>query len=204
MFSHLKKALEIIRIVKSKENIGDAAALKLTFSKKTEEITPYTSAVLALKKETFEPIDIFQLKLLPEPSFGYQYYKFLTENSLYPLNFSSKSDGIYDLHPVSMRYIRVHDMFHVILGFDPSPSGEAGVYAFIQAQQYNQKLSQAAQTAKLVSKLMFWRSREISLAYDRGSSMGRRAKPFIEIPFERYLSTPLEELRSQWLVENGK
>lgn len=199
MFDPLEKIFHIVRILKTRQNIGDAAALKLTLFHKSEEETPSSETVRALKHETFQKIELDQLSRLPKQTFGFQYYKFLTDHSLAPLNFSSETEPLFEQYPVSVRYIRVHDMFHIILGFEPTISGEVGVYAFIEKQSYNDQLNWAAKTSKRFSSLIFWKSREIAECYQRGARLGAQSQPLIEIAFEQYFAEPLEELRNKWL-----
>lgn len=199
MISKLKTFIQIYKIMKSGQNIGDAAALKLKITGNPEEETPFTKEVRELENETFKTINLEKLKALPKDTFGYQYFNFLKKNSLTPLNFSSTSREIFGKYPIGVRYIRTHDMFHVILGFDPSPAGELGVYTFIREQNYSKQLTRAAKTANFVSKLLFWQSTKMNKARSKGLDLAKNARPLITIPFERHFEEEVAELKNRWL-----
>lgn len=179
--------------------MGDAAALKLKITSGPEEPTVHTDKVRWLQDETFQPIDLDWLARLPHESFGFQYFDFLQKNKLKPLNFSESTKGLFRFYPVGVRYVRVHDMFHVLLGFDTSVEGELGVYAFVESQNYSKQLNAAAKTARLFGRLFFWKSTELDRAYFRGKALSEFAENFIELPFEQHFEEPVEALRRKWL-----
>lgn len=199
MFYRTRQLFKLINTLRKSDCLGDAAALKLTLLGKSEEENKFTSEVRKLKSLTFNEIDLNELKNLPKDSLGYSYFEFLKRNKLKPLNFSEQSTEIFDRFPISMRYVRIHDLFHVLLGFDPSLSGEIGVYAFIEEQSYSSILNKAANTSKFFSKLLFWRLKSSAEARKRGVDLAKQSVPFIAIPFEKHFDTPLSELRGAWI-----
>lgn len=195
MESKLKTIWEMFRIYRTRTNMGDVAALKLTLLSDREEDSPYTEGVLQTREESFSVIDFEGLDGYPEGSFGRAFADFMRRNRLDPLNLSDRSRPLFDRYPVSIRYVRVHDMFHVLLGFETDMVGELGVYAFVGEQGYNSTLNRAARTARTVGRLMFWARTRIHEAEARGGTLGRLAPPLIAQPLESMLPEPLEDVR---------
>ena len=171
------------------------AALKLTLFGQREKASPYTDGVVATKEQNFTHIDLTRLAVYPRHTFGYAFAGFLERNDLQPLNLSDRSRPLFDRYPVSIRYVRVHDMFHVLLGFETDIVGELGVYAFVGAQGYNETLDKAARTARRVGRLMFWAKGRIREAEARGAALAATAPPLIIQPLESMFDRPLDDVR---------
>jgi len=185
----------MFRILRSGKNIGDAAALKLSLLGDREDESSYTQRVLATRAKNFELIETAALLDYPENSFGRAYAEFMRRNALKPFNFSQRVHELFSRFPVSMRYVRIHDMVHVLLGFETDISGELWVYAFIGEQNYNRTLNKAARAARLMGHLMFWNRVRVREVQERGGSLAAGAKVLIAEPLEDKLDRPLDELR---------
>lgn len=192
--SKLGTIREIIRIMRRGEHVGDAAALKLTLTA-DEPPGPHTEAVLARAGQNFEALDFDALAGMPEGSFGRAYADFMTLNGLKPLNFSERSRPIFARYPVSMRYVRVHDLVHVLLGLGTDAAGEAGVYAFVAEQRYTPTLDKAARAAHRFSKLLFWARARVREAERIGREAAQGARILVAEPLEDLLDQPLETVR---------
>lgn len=197
MLSKLATIGEMFRIYRSRNNMGDVAALKLTLFGEREEESPFTQGVLDMREQSFSVLDLARLDRYPNGTFGRAFAQFMRRNRLDPLNLSDRTRPLFDRYPVSIRYVRVHDMFHVLLGFETDMIGELGVYAFIGEQGYNHTLDRAARAARRVGRLMFWARRRIRDAEARGEALGRHAPPLIAQPLEAMLDRPLEEVRRE-------
>lgn len=156
MFEKLRTITRIIKIIRSWENLGDVAVLKVTLFQQNEGESRYREAVEALKDRNFDILRLEELKEMPEESFGRAYYEFMVRNELKPFNFSENIKALFDRYPVTVRYARVHDMFHTLLGFEADLSGEVGVYAFVGKQNYSTFLNKAARTGGRMRWLLFW------------------------------------------------
>jgi len=185
--------------LKKGQYLGDTATLKLQISAQKDYKSQYFQSALSLRELTFQPLSLSKLQKLPPTSLGFEYAKFLKENNLRPLNFSSLSYEAYQHYPVSMRYVRIHDFVHCLLNFKTNIAGEVGVYAFIGEQNYNQTLNRAARFALLSTKVFFWRTQELSEAIQRGKGLAREASPLILKEFENYLEVPMSQLRKEWI-----
>ncbi len=82
---------------------------------------------------TPKPFTIDELLVLPENSFGHIYATHMKKNNL-ELNFISPFKGKDILSYIWLRAGHVHDITHVITGYDTSFLGELGVKGFELAQ----------------------------------------------------------------------
>jgi ubiquinone biosynthesis protein Coq4 len=197
MFERVKILAQMIRTLHRGEFIGDAAALKLSLLGKNEDEGPYSEQALATRQLNFSPLQIEELLEYPKGTLGHAYGEFMTRNSLKPLNFSTEVSELFSRFPVSMRYIRVHDLIHVLLGFETDINGELGVYAFVGEQNYNRTMTRAARMARFVGRLMFWRRSRVREVQARGVALARGAKVLVAQPLEEMLSYRLPDARQK-------
>ncbi len=129
----LKTLFEIIKILWSGDNVGDVAVLKLSLFSRSEGLLPTSEAARKMKETNFKAIEIEELALYPAGSFGRAYFEFMKRHRLKPFNFSDRVESYYENYPIAIRYARIHDMVHVLLGFEADFEGELGVYAFVGA-----------------------------------------------------------------------
>ncbi len=189
--------IRIIKSISRKASTGDISALKLALFVESEETNSFTSPISKQKELHFTPIDFKPLAQLPAGTLGRVYSDFMKENQLSPLNFTNEVHDIFDKFPIGMRYIRIHDLVHVLLGFKTDIAGEIGVYAFIAEQSYSKTLNSAARTAKIFGRILFWKRAEILSAEQRGFELAQGAKPLILIPLEERMNWPLEKVRAE-------
>lgn len=201
MLAKLKTIIRMWQILKSGENIGDAAVLKMTLFAENEGESQYRDLALAQKASNFFPIHPEQLATLPKNTFGYAYCQFMKENALTPFNLSERVEPNFDKFPVTIRYVRLHDMFHVLLGFDTSVAGELGVYAFIGEQHYTKKLDWASRVAKSFEFIMFWKRKTLNAAKKRGQRLAQNAEVIVTLPLEDMFDRDLDTLRRE-LIPN--
>lgn len=187
----------MIRILRSGENIGDVPALKLTLISDREDPSPHSEAALSQVERNFSPLDPDALAALPEGSFGRAYASFMKRNGLMPFNFSSRTRALFERYPVSIRYVRLHDMIHVLLGFEPDLAGEAGVYAFVAEQHYTPTLDRAAGWSRRFARLLFWARSRMDAAQTRGKRLAAGARILVNEPLEEMLELPLSEVRAR-------
>jgi len=203
MLDKLRTIREMLRIFRSGKELGDVAVLKLTLFSDAEVPGEHSELVLGREEENFRAIELDALKAMPAGSFGEAYARFMGRNELMPFNFSGRVRSLFARYPVSIRYVRVHDMIHVLLGFEADFVGEIGVYAFVAEQNYNQTLNRAARAARLFGKLMFWSRRRIQAAEARGVALAATAKVLVAERLETMLHRPLDEVRQELGLADG-
>ena len=142
-----------------------------------------------------KPIDLSTLLALPPDSFGHQWATLMQANHLNPhffQNLQEHDDRAYLIN----RLHDTHDMWHVILDFDTSEAGEAGMNAFTYAQS-GSPTTCMLMAAKLVRAVGGSDETRIKMMNNicRGYQLGMTAQPFLAIAWEENWSTKLSDLR---------
>ncbi len=138
------------------------------------------------------------LARMPEGSFGRAYLEFIEKNHLDPgglieLRNSLDPPGSPDEHWIRDRVLLMHDLWHVLTGFDTSDEGEAELLPFSWAQ--NGSRANALLTlgsAYYASKGNYF---ELQRRMLRSWRRGRRAAWLPALPYEELLPRPLEDVR---------
>lgn len=143
------------------------------------------------------PADLKSLGQCREGSLGFAYAKFLKENSLSPVFYSTipiDDDESYLL----MRVRQTHDVWHVVTGFDASVEGEIGLQAFSLTQIH-------WPSAGIIIGGAFFRSIlerkespvRILQAIANGFELGRRSGPLMGWKWEEHWHEPLDQIRQE-------
>jgi ubiquinone biosynthesis protein COQ4 len=150
-------------------------------------------------------VDLEALARLPDGTFGREYARFLAANRLHPIVPTDRVDReLITRNAFTVRYAIIHDMVHVITGFDTSWPGEAGVWAFIGAQRYSTTFRIASIMALVVAPFRTpLRVREAWRCWQRGRAMGRRARLVLTERLEERFEQRLSELRAELRVEGA-
>ena len=183
--------------------MGDAAMYKAV----ALTAAPFPQALRAVAALT-EPLPDFPRLLkstVPLGSVGAAFAKFVADNGITPLSVSQRvREEVAPLNLVAARYVLVHDMFHVLLGFDISRPGELAVWSFVAEQRYSPSYARAAALARLLypiaqpsalSALALHRRQAVQLAKVCPCLIGR--------PLEQYWSLPLQEVRRELGIRKG-
>jgi len=139
----------------------------------------------------------------PENSFGHQWAQFMMDNKLNPKFF--KNLGSNDIRSYIINRLHdTHDMWHVILGFDTSEAGEAGMNAFTYAQ-VGSPTTCMLMAAKLVRAIGMDDTIRHTMMHNicRGYTLGMRLSPFLAVAWEEHWSDDLSELRQQVGLQDG-
>jgi ubiquinone biosynthesis protein COQ4 len=191
LFSEFRTAM------KDPARIGDAVVYKAALS--PARARPEIEAQLDHVRDYRPRVDLEALARLPDGTFGREYARFLRVNHLNPIVPTDRVDpALIANNAFVVRYAIIHDMVHVITGFDATWPGEAGVWAFIGAQRYSFGFSVAGLMALLVAPLRCplhigraWR------CWRRGRAMGRRARLLLPLRLEERFEQRLTDLRAE-------
>lgn len=197
LFSEFRTAM------KDPTRIGDAVVYKAALGRGRAH--PEIEAQLDDVRGYRPRVDLEALARLPDGTFGREYARFLRANHLHPIVPTDRVDpDLIARNAFVVRYAIIHDMVHVITGFDTSWPGEAGVWAFIGAQRYSFGFSVAAVMALLIAPLRAplhlghaWR------CWRRGRAMGRRARLLLPLRLEERFEQRLTDLRAELHVEGA-
>jgi ubiquinone biosynthesis protein COQ4 len=194
---------EIRTAMKDPARIGDLAVYKAELGR--GRARPEIEAQLDDVRGYHPRVDLDALAKLPDGTFGREYVRFLRANHLNPIVPTDRVDpAMIARNAFMVRYAIIHDMVHVITGFDTSWPGEAGVWAFIGAQRYSFSFGLAAVMALLVAPFRSplhiahaWR------CWRRGRAMGRRARLLLPLRLEERFEQRLRDLRAELGVQGA-
>ena len=178
------------------ERIGDVVVLKSALS--TQRAYPRIEAMLGDVRGYHPHLDMAALAALPVGSFGHEYHRFMSSNGLHPITITGNlPESLVAENAFMVRYGIIHDMVHVLTGFDATWPGEAGVWAFVGAQGYSRTMVFAGYMSLLVAPIVSplsigraWR------CWRRGRAMGRAARLLLTMRLEDLLESDLSEVRS--------
>lgn len=188
---------------KEPERIGDVAVYKAELGR--GRAYPEIEAQLDGVRGYMPRVDLEALARLPDGTFGREYARFLEANHLHPIVPTDRVDpAMVARNAFTVRYAIIHDMVHVITGFDTSWPGEAGVWAFMGAQRYSTGFRLASLASLLVAPFRTpLRLRQVWRAWRRGRAMGRRARLLLPLRLEERFEQRLCELRAELGVEGA-
>ena len=183
------------------DRLGDIAVYKSELG--GFRATPATEAALARVEVMLPEVDPQALLDLPRGALGREYAELLRAHDLTPFRISDRIEpALLRRNLFLARYSLLHDVYHVLTGFDTSLAGEAGVWAFVAGQRYRWSFWLVAFTACVAYPLVRpWQVFRIWRNAWRGAAMGRRAKSLITLPIEREWSRTVAELRREHRID---
>lgn len=185
------------------DRFGDVPVLKseLTGSRGNAQ----TEARLDPVRGYHPHIDIDAIASLPDGTFGREYARFMAANNIQPIVLTGNLPrDMVARNAMNVRYGIIHDMVHVLLGFDTSWVGEVGVWAFVGAQNYGGSLNFASWMSLVVAPFRApLRLGECWRAFWRGRQMGKTADFLIAVKLEEMLELPLEAVRKKLNIVGG-
>ena len=159
-------------------------------------------------RSLFEPItNRDRLRNLPKGTLGRAYVGFADAREIYPEQFEellteaigrSSDDtehGSSDAHFVHDRYRHLHDVWHVVLGYDTDEDGELGILACMGRQNGYRAHYFAAFVQACVGAIRGNLNR--LRVFGRGWRRARQAECMISQDWETLLELPLEEVRTR-------
>jgi len=161
-----------------------------------------------LKSRYLSPTpDVAYLATLPDGSLGKAFERYLTENGL-DANLLRESAFIEahrargeDVGYLAERGFQLHDLFHVLTGFNTTPLGEVRVVSFTVAQ------TPAPYPAMIIAsrplQMVLYKPELLPAVMDaitEGWALGRRAKPLMDVRWEEFWERPLAELRREYAL----
>ena len=193
---HLALLLDSVKALRG-GRFGDAGAYKAV----ALTAAPYPEPLMAVNALD-EPLPDFAKltsKSMPDGSLGQAYAAFISRHGIAPLSISPRvRREVAPLNLVAVRYVVVHDLFHVLLGFDISRPGELAVWSFVAEQRYSRSYERAAACARVLYRLAEPSVRiELERQRARAIEMARKCNCLIGQPLERFWSRPLAVARRE-------
>ena len=182
--------------------VGDEEALKGFDA--TALVRPIANEMLRDRYLSPAP-DVDHLASLPDGSLGKEFERYLTENQL-DTNLLRESAFIaahyergQEVGYLAERGFQLHDLFHVLTGFDTTPLGEVRVVSFTVAQ------TPAPYPAMIIAsrplQMVLYKPELLPALMDaitEGWALGRRAKPLMGVHWEESWERPLADLRQEY------
>lgn len=160
--------------------------------------------IAALARERYlrgQAPDIDALRALPEGSFGREFARFIDDHGLDPAYYQPLPVE-NDLTYLLARVRETHDIWHVVLGFHPTPIGELGVKAFELAQLHRPMAAIIVAGGLLRHVFVDAHLMDDTLkAMRAGVEAALRARPFLAQRWEEHWDEPLDDLRTRLRVE---
>jgi len=174
---------------------GDAAAMKTAaFGNRAY---PDVEHELATLTTPYPDIDLEALRAYPPGTFGRAYAEHMDACGLKPFHVSpGVASELGPAQILGVRYVLLHDAFHVLLDFDTSWPGELGVWSFVSAQRYSPDFDRGVRLARrLYPFLAPSKKTELKAADKRGQRLGEKAPRLLMAPIETLFDGPLEDAR---------
>lgn len=172
---------------------GDFAFFKSTLVDPGESLAVRKALELLPRDQLYKPLDL--AKNYSEKSFGSELKLFMQRNKLREISLSRKWQHFHEMFPVQARYAKLHDSFHVLLGFNTSLNGELGVYSFVAQQNYSKALNKAYKAGLLFAEAFSSEKTSIQDVICRGKRLAERNGCLLAQPLEDYLGENLLDLR---------
>lgn len=196
-----REAYRAFRVaLRDPSRVGDAAMYKAhALGIPTE--AAFARELLALGELPRIHLDV--LRRLPRGTLGREYVEFISARGLHPFVVDPSLDrDVIERNIGIARYAILHDVFHVLTGFDTHWAGELGVWAFVAAQRYEPMhrfaLIMGCVLYPFLAPLQIprlWKNLR------RGLAMGRRADRLLLLPLERWWARPVAELRAELHID---
>lgn len=159
-----------------------------------------------------DPLELDTLKDMPAGSLGLGYYDFIVSNGLeknIAVNYrdfhkSLEASGQLDRMPAALRYaiirgFQIHDLLHVLTGYEPTSSGEIALQAFCLAQirfpYFGMWMSVVTTRMTLLDPKTIGPMMD---AISAGWQYGRQAENLQFEKWETMLERPLSDLRAAY------
>jgi ubiquinone biosynthesis protein Coq4 len=150
-----------------------------------------------LRQLTLEPLDMHALSSLPARSFGRRFAEYMADKRLDPDAPTAAFPPIarsLDEDWLLRRFVKTHDMLHLLSGFDLDVPGEMGLQ-LLQHRNFGEPYGLLALLATPLVVARYGRPRRVLGEVARGVRLARRAENLFCFPFEEHFGDDFDELR---------
>jgi ubiquinone biosynthesis protein Coq4 len=202
-WTRVKAAYQVLRTVREPQRLGDILDLARVLAppegmhRLTEELRRTPSAARALRERPrVGHVELDTLRTLPRGTLGWAFAEHLAVNRLDP-EALPRLPATTEVEYVRAHLLEVHDVWHVLTGFDTDVSGELGMQAFSLAQ-VGSPFAVGILAGGLVNTLLYsFSERDTRMrAIVRGWLLGKRARLLFGVDWARMWERPLTQVRS--------
>ena len=158
-----------------------------------------------------ESCDLHDLRRLPHGTFGREYAQWMIENGFRPsagppIRLPSQPGDAPEVRYLRERVVQVHDLWHVLTGYNRDVAGELGLLAFTLGQTRSPRLARVLLRVAGRDLAASFRGRRRPwsplLRYLwRAWRRGRRARFLLPVAVEDYWILPLDAVRQRLGIE---
>jgi ubiquinone biosynthesis protein COQ4 len=152
-----------------------------------------------LRALTLAPVDVPALLALPEGTLGRAYGGIFQKDGVTPDAQVRAHPGLAETFArdwVYLRFCRVHDFHHVLLGFDVDPQGEMGLQAF-NLRNFAEPFAALAMLSAPVTAARYGDAGRMAREIKRGWRLGAALPNLFTAPFEAWFEDPLDDVRAR-------
>jgi ubiquinone biosynthesis protein COQ4 len=153
-----------------------------------------------LRARTFEPVDLDALAALPEGTFGHDYARFFRRTQL---SVTGQIEAYPDVAKIfaddwmTCRFIKTHDMVHLLLDMGVDPHGEMGVQVF-NFRNFREPYGGLAFVGYPFAVARYGRPIHMARQMLRGWRLGAQAENLFFVPLEDMFGDRLDDVR-RWV-----
>ena len=156
----------------------------------------------AAQKPVPELLSLQDLATCPEPSLGNALYRMLVDNNFDPEVLDREAIGLAGLTPalryLNTRILQMHDVWHLLAGYQTTSLHEIAISAFQLAQFGHNYSGMFLATVATRSHLNGGMGFEILLRVISEAWLHGRSTPYLmDIEFEAHWERPIEEIRAE-------
>jgi ubiquinone biosynthesis protein COQ4 len=201
-WTRVKAAYQVLRTVREPQRLGDILDLAPVLAppeamqRLTDDLRRTPSAAQALRERPrVGTVDLDALRALPPGTLGWTFAEHLTANGLKP-EALPRLPATTETEYVRAHLLEVHDVWHVLLGFDTEVSGELGMQAFSLAQ-LGSPFAAGILAGGLANTLLYaFSERDKRMrAIVRGWLLGKQARLLFGVDWARMWERPLAQVR---------
>jgi ubiquinone biosynthesis protein Coq4 len=151
-----------------------------------------------LRELTRRPVDVEALARLPENTFGHRFVAFMSANGIvYEGHVSAVPDLVetFERDWVTQRFFKIHDILHLVVGFDASVPGEMGLQMF-DAANLREPYGFFAVLSAPYMMLHYGQPVRMVREIIRGYTVGGATENLFFAPFEEMWEWDLDDVRA--------
>jgi len=182
------------------------AAVHADFGRLAEDhARNHPGAAAALRSEIPGFTDMDELARCPEGSLGHALYRLIIDNGYDPEVLQRDDIGLSELphvlHYLNARILQMHEVWHLVAGYETTGTGEISISAFQLAQFGHNYSSMFLAAVMAIATFKEPRTFNVLMQIiNEGWRHGREAPPLMDIEWEREWRTPLPEVRRKYAI----
>jgi ubiquinone biosynthesis protein Coq4 len=196
----MRDPLHVPTVARFLDAVMDTDLMRALYAQMLGALDP--EELLHLRDLTYQPLDIPSMGRLPKNTFGHQVYAFSQRNGYDKTTVEAQIEAyppiarLLEKDWVFRRFVKVHDLEHVLTDFLTDPPAEMGLQVF-NYRNYREPFGLSALAFMPVSFLRYGRVADTVAEATRGWWLGKHALNVFSAPLEDWLADDLDEVRER-------